>query len=88
MKDLDLKFNNMQEISKKFWGIPEENLRKVEEFREIIIFVDLSQYSQQSISATRNIYMLDSTEMKDIDLKFNNMLEYSKNILGIPEENL
>ena len=88
MKDLDLKFNNMQEISKKIWGIPEENLRKVEEFREIIIFVDLSQYSQQSISATRNIYMLDSTEMKDIDLKFNNMLEYSKNILGIPEENL
>ena len=38
MKDLDLKFKSIIEFSKKIQGIPEENLRKVEEFRQNLHF--------------------------------------------------
>ena len=38
MKDLDLNFSNMPEYLKKIQGIPEENLWKVEEFRQNQLF--------------------------------------------------
>ena len=98
MKDLDLNFNNVLEYLKKIQGIPEENLLKVEEFRKnqllslrqsAHIFLTICHCIHRTLSPQpERVIRCIARKMKDLDLNFNNMLEYLKKIQGIPEENL